>query len=267
LKEKDMLGIDLRDKVALVGGASRGIGRACAEVLAQAGARLILLSRNPTDLQALKASLPHAEQHHILAVDLSDAAQSSQALQALLQTEKLDVHIWVNNSGGPAPGPAHTASADAYRQAFEQHVVASQMILQVLLPSMRKHQYGRIINIISTSVREPIPNLGVSNTIRAAVANWAKTLSRELAPWGITVNNILPGFTQTERLAQIIQKRAEQAGCTFDEMARQLSAQVPAGRFARPEEIAYAVAFLASPLASYINGVHLAIDGGRLHSA
>lgn len=262
-----MLGIDLRDKVALVGGASRGIGRACAEVLAQAGARLILLSRHEAALQEVRVSLPDADRHHILAVDLSNAEEAAQQLQRKLQTWGIDIHIWVNNSGGPAPGPAHSAPAEAYRKAFEQHVIASQKILEVVLPSMRKQQYGRIINIISTSVREPIPNLGVSNTIRAAVANWAKTLSRELAPWGITVNNVLPGFTQTGRLEQIIQKRAAEQGCSAGEVARQMMAQVPAGRFAHPEEIAYAVAFLASPLAAYINGIHLAVDGGRLHSA
>lgn len=262
-----MLHIDLSQKIALITGASQGIGRACAEVMARAGAQLILAARRTAMLEALRQELPNPQHHHILGIDMQKAEATRQALKELIEKKSLTVHIWVNNSGGPPPGAAHQATPEDFRQAFEQHIATPQLILQTLLPGMRQAAYGRIINIISTSVREPIPNLGVSNTIRSAVANWAKTLSRELAVDGITVNNILPGYTDTPRLQQLIERQAQQQNLPAQAVAKHMQAQVPLGRFAQAEEVAYAVSFLASPLAAYINGVHLAVDGGRLHTA
>ena len=198
-------------------------------------------------------------------VDFSDIESTGEQLSGIVENFNA-VHIVVNNSGGPAAGPASNAPVDQYEQAFRQHLLANQVILQAVVPGMKEAGYGRIVNIISTSVKEPIPGLGVSNTIRGAVASWAKTISRELAAHGITVNNVLPGFTATERLDYLFQQRAEKSDLSFAEVKSQAMAKVPAGRFAEPEEIANAVAFLCSPAAAYINGVNLPVDGGRVAS-
>jgi 3-oxoacyl-[acyl-carrier protein] reductase len=173
------------------------------------------------------------------------------------------VHILVNNTGGPPPGPVHAAEVPAFLDAFNKHLVASHTLAQALLPGMRGAAWGRIVNVISTSVREPIEGLGVSNTVRGAVASWAKTLSREVAPFGITVNNVLPGFTDTGRIAQLVSRRAEASGRSEDEIADEMRALVPAGRFAQPAELGAVIAFLCTPAAAYVNGVNLAVDGGR----
>lgn len=176
------------------------------------------------------------------------------------------VHILVNNTGGPPGGPAHAAPAEAFVDAFGRHLLAGQALVQAVLPGMREAGWGRIVNVVSTSVREPIPGLGVSNTVRGAVAGWAKTLSRELAADGITVNNVLPGFTETGRIDQILRDRAAKEGRSEDAVAAAMRATVPAGRFARPEETGGVIAFLCSPAAAYVNGVSLAVDGGRMQS-
>ena len=176
------------------------------------------------------------------------------------------VHILINNTGGPPGGPAHSASIDAYLDAFRKHLVANQTLVQAVLPGMRAVRWGRVVNVISTSVYEPIPNLGVSNTIRGAVASWAKTLSRELGGDGITVNNVLPGYTRTRRLEQILADRSAASGKTQDEVARTMLATVPAGRFAEAEEPGGVIAFLCSPAAGYVNGQSIAVDGGRMQS-
>lgn len=173
------------------------------------------------------------------------------------------VHILVNNTGGPPSGPLIEAEPQAFERAFANHVISNQLLVQAVLPGMKSSGYGRIINIISTSVKQPIPGLGVSNTIRAAVANWAKTLAGELGPFGITVNNVLPGYTDTARLGSLIQARAQRSGVPEDAVRREMISQIPLGRLARPEEIAAAVVFLASPDASYISGINLPVDGGR----
>ncbi|HEV7491212.1 MAG TPA: SDR family oxidoreductase, partial [Rhodanobacteraceae bacterium] len=176
------------------------------------------------------------------------------------------VHVVVNNTGGPPGGPAHTAALDDFRIAFNQHVMAAQIVLQAVLPGMRASGYGRIVNVISTSVKEPIRNLGVSNTIRGAMASWAKTLATELGPFGITVNNVLPGYTKTQRLDQILADRTKATGKQESEIAQAMLATVPLGRFAEPEEIANVIAFLATPAAGYINGINVPVDGGRMQS-
>jgi 3-oxoacyl-[acyl-carrier protein] reductase len=256
--------INLTDKSAVVCGASQGIGRASAEELAQLGAAVTLVARDERRLEEVCRSLDTSrnQRHGWLTADFSDL-EEVRRLAEQLGSHATGHHILVNNTGGPPPGPAINAGVNEFLQAFNNHLVANQLLVQSLAPGMRRLGYGRIINIISTSVKQPIAGLGVSNTVRGAVASWAKTLSAELGPAGITVNNILPGFTETERLRSLIDGRARAAQRTYDEIAASMMAEVPLGRFAQPSEIAAAVAFLASPAASYINGVSLAVDGGR----
>ncbi len=254
---------DLSGRHALVCGASRGIGRATAEALAKRGASVTLLARNAELLSDVRDALPVVGEarHSALAVDLEAAASLPQQLEAVNRP----VHILLNNAGGPPSGPILDATPEAFRTGFERLLIAAHLLAQEFVPGMREAGYGRIVNIISTSVREPIPNLGVSNTLRAATAAWAKTLSREVAADGITVNNVLPGFTATDRLSNIFKARSERSGKSIDEVKEAMRGQVPAGRFAEPEETATAIAFLASPAAGYITGVSLPVDGGRLH--
>jgi 3-oxoacyl-[acyl-carrier protein] reductase len=259
--------LDLNRRHALVCGASKGIGRACALELAALGADVTVLARSGDALEALVAELPrtHDEQVHAFAVaDMSDAP----ALEACIGTvvARRPVQLLVHNSGGPPPGPLQDATIQAFEAAFRQHLVAGQILLRNVLAGMRHAGYGRLVNIISTSVKEPIPGLGVSNTVRAAVASWAKTLSVELAANGITVNNVLPGFTETGRLASLIASRAKANATSEEAVARDMIDHVPAGRFGKPEEIAAVVAFLCSPAAAYVNGVSIAVDGGRTRS-
>ncbi len=258
-----MLNEELAGYHALVCGASRGIGRATAEALAAHGASVTLLARDAGTLAEVCTALPVAKgaHHETLAADLEDTRVLADKIQSLDHP----VHLLVNNAGGPPGGPLIEAEPDVFRRGFERLLLAAHLLTQQLVPGMRAAGYGRIINIISTSVREPIPGLGVSNTIRAACAAWAKTLSRELAPDGITVNNVLPGYTATDRLSTLFATRAERTGKTLGEIEAAARTSVPAGRFATAEEIAAAVAFLASPAANYITGVSLPVDGGRLH--
>lgn len=259
--------LNLSGKRALVGGASQGLGAACAWQLAEQGAEIIALARNEKKLMTLVQQLPTTEgqKHGYICADSADLPHLSAEVQNQLN-EGGAISIWVNNTGGPAPGPAHLASPQEFAHAFSQHLPGSQCVLQLLLPGMRSLGYGRIINILSTSVKTPLPNLGVSNSIRAAMANWAKTLSRELAADGVTVNNVLPGLTRTARLAGLLAYRAEATGQSEQEVARSMLMDVPARRFAEPEEFANAVAFLASPAAAYINGINLPVDGGATAS-
>ena len=256
--------LDLTGRHALVCGASHGIGHAAAVALAEAGATVTLLARGADALEAARAALP-GDGHRALAVDLSDTGSLRAAVAAHLAAAG-PVHVLVNNSGGPPGGPAHAADPAAFEAAFRQHLIGSQTLVQAVLPGMRAAGYGRIVNVISTSVKEPIAGLGVSNTVRGAVASWAKTLARELAPDGITVNNVLPGYTATRRLDEIFGDKAKKTGRPRADVEADARAQVPLGRFAEPAEIAAAIVFLASPAASYVNGVNLPVDGGRTGS-
>ena len=258
--------LNLSGRHALVCGASEGIGRATAEELAGLGATVTVLSRREGVLREVVAGLAGgADRGHALAVADSDDSAGLAATAAAVIARR-PVHILVNNTGGPAGGPLHAAETDAFEEAFRRHVIANQLLLQAVLPGMREAQWGRIINVVSTSVREPIAGLGVSNTIRGAVASWAKTLARELAAEGITVNNVLPGFTETGRIRQLISDRAAREGCGEDDVRRDMEATVPARRFAEPHETGGVIAFLCSPAAAYVNGVSLAVDGGRMQS-
>ncbi|MGH8234834.1 MAG: SDR family oxidoreductase [Rhodanobacteraceae bacterium] len=259
--------MDLNGRHALVCGASQGIGRACAVELASLGANVTVLARRAEALQQLVAELPRirkAQTHDLLVADSGDTDGLRAAVQKLITAGT--VHILVNNSGGPAPGPVLGAKVDAFLDAYRKHLIANHVLAEAVIPGMREAGYGRIINIISTSVKEPIRGLGVSNTTRWAVASWAKTLATELAPFGITVNNVLPGSTRTPRIEQIVATRAEKSGDSIEETLRAMEAEIPMQRFADPSEIAAAVAFLASPAAGYITGINLPVDGGRTRS-
>jgi len=255
--------LDLSGRHALVCGASQGIGRAAAFALAEHGADVTVLARSRELLDALAATLPRRDgQHHdVLVVDLRDRAAVRERVAALAAARP--VAILVNNTGGPPGGPAFKAGEQEFLDAFSAHLLAAQALVQSLLPGMRAARYGRIVNVISTSVKEPIRNLGVSNTVRGAMASWAKTLAAELGPDGITVNNVLPGYTKTQRLEQILADRSAATGKSREEVAAAMLATVPAGRFAEPEEIASVIAFLATPAASYVNGINVPVDGGR----
>lgn len=258
--------MDLRliGRHALVCGASQGIGRATAFELAQLGASVTLLSRSADALKALAAELPatHAgQQHDHVTADMLDTDALAAVVAGVVKDHA--VHIVVNNSGGPPGGPLWNAEPDAFLNVFRQHLVAAQVVTSACLPGMRHAHYGRVLNVISTSVKEPIPNLGVSNTIRAAVAGWAKSLSGEVAADGITVNNVLPGYTQTQRLEQILTERTRATGKSGAEIEQAMLATVPLGRFAKASEIGNVIAFLATPAAAYVNGINVPVDGGR----
>jgi 3-oxoacyl-[acyl-carrier protein] reductase len=258
--------LSLAGKHALVGGGSRGIGRAAARQLATLGADVTVMARGREDLLATVAGLDagDCQAHGFLVADAAKPMATAARVAELVADKP--VHIWVNNTGGPPDGLLHPAPLESLSEAFTRHVICAQAILHVLLPGMRAAGHGRIINVISTSVKQPIPGLGVSNTIRGAVANWAKTLAEELGPDGITVNNVLPGFTETARLDELIAARAETAGAAVEAVAAALRAAVPLRRFAQASETGAAIGFLASPAASYINGVNLPVDGGRTGS-
>lgn len=259
--------LDLSGRHALVCGASQGIGLATAIELARLGADVTLLARRADVLASLAGQLPqmHAGQRHgWIAADSGDTGALRTGAEALVAERP--VHVLVNNSGGPPPGTLRGAGEDAFLAAFRAHLLANQTLAEVVVPGMIAAGYGRIVNIISTSVKEPIPGIGVSNVTRAAVAGWAKTLSRELAPHGITVNNVLPGATRTPRIEQIIAARAARSGHDPAQIAAEMQAEAPMGRFADPSEIAAAVAFLATPAASYVTGINLPVDGGRTRS-
>lgn len=256
--------MNLLGKRALVCGGTQGIGFASAVALAEAGASVILLSRDRGRLEAARDQLPRpaGQAHDILIADLSDPAAARSQVEAAIVAGG-PIHVLVNNTGGPPAGPIVAATADAFLAAYTGHLLANHLLSQAVLPGMREAGYGRIVNVVSTSVKQPIKGLGVSNTTRGAVASWAKTLSNEVAPFGITVNNVLPGGTRTGRLEAVLDGRAKATGRPRADVEREMVDEIPMGRFGEPAEIAAAVAFLASPLAGYITGVSLAVDGGR----
>lgn len=260
------MNLDLTGKHAIVCGSTQGIGKAAAIELALLGASVTLVARDEQKLKHVWAELHHSghQFHHHLAADFSRPEEVKNKIGEYMQ--KHTVHILVNNTGGPPGGTAIDAKPEEFLSAFNNHLICNQIITQAVVPSMKQEKYGRIINIISTSVKIPIRGLGVSNTIRGAVANWAKTLSLELAPYGITVNNVLPGATQTGRLDWLIKSKAEKSGKSEEAVRNEMTAEIPAGRIGQASEVAAAIAFLASPAAGYINGINLPVDGGRTGS-
>lgn len=259
------MNLNLQGKHAVVCGSTQGLGYASAAELALLGARVTLLARNEEKLQEAVSTLDRSsgQMHDYVVADFSDVEQVRSAAQAYLGRHG-KAHILVNNTGGPPGGAALNASTEEFVQAFSNHLLNNHVLTQALVPGMKESGFGRIVNIISTSVKQPIPGLGVSNTIRAAVANWAKTLATELGPFGITVNNVLPGFTKTVRADYVVRKKAADTGLSEEDVMKQLVAEIPARRIGLPEEFGAAVAFLCSPSAAYINGINLPVDGGRL---
>jgi len=257
---------DLTGKRALVCGSSQGIGKASAIELALLGASITLVARNETKLKEVIDHLPadDTESHHYIVADFNDPYSLEAKVKEYVKEHPVD--ILINNTGGPPAGQAIDANPSDYLSAFNSHLICNQILVKLVLEDMKNSGWGRIINIISTSVKTPLKGLGVSNTIRGAVASWSKTLSLEVAQFGITVNNVLPGFTLTGRLESLIATRVQQDKKTPEEVKKEMIVDIPAGRIGEPSEVAAAVAFLASPAASYINGVNLPVDGGRTPS-
>ncbi len=257
---------DLKGKNALVCGSTQGIGKATAMELASLGANVTLLARDEAKLKSVlnELSASQGQKHTFSVADFGFPNQLKTVIEKIISER--EIHILVNNTGGPPAGQAIDAKPEDFLSAINAHLICSQILVQACIPGMKKNKYGRIVNIISTSVKIPIKGLGVSNTVRGAMASWAKTLSLELASFGITVNNVLPGSTKTGRIEKIIQKRSQKTGKSEDEVRQEMINEIPAGRMAEASEVAAAVAFLASPAAGYINGVSLPVDGGRTGS-
>lgn len=260
-----IMNLKLKNKNALVCGSTQGIGKATAIALANEGVNVTLVARNREKLKEVLSLLPNSENHSYIVADFANPRDLQEQVIKFIEKNH-GFHILVNNTGGPRSGSILNASLDEFDNAFTMHIKCNHVLVQTTMPFMKAEGFGRIINIISTSVKEPIPGLGVSNTIRGAVGNWSKTLSVELGAFGITVNNILPGFTETERLSEIIKIKANNEGTSIEEMTEIMKNYTPAKRFAKPEETASAVVFLASEAAGYINGINLPVDGGRTKS-
>lgn len=260
------MNINLNDKYAVISGSTSGIGLAIAQELSRLGAHCILLARNESKLKEAIATLDTSlgQQHQYEVADFSDVKQVEAAAWNI--AERLDVHILINNTGGPPAGPITDARPEEFLAAYNQHLICNHILVQTLVPGMKKNQYGRIVNVISTSVKIPLKGLGVSNTTRGAVASWAKTMANELAKYGITVNNVLPGATNTSRLAQIISNKSSKTNIPTEDVVREMTEEIPMQRFGQPEEIAAVAAFLCTPAAAYVTGTSIPVDGGRTGS-
>lgn len=256
--------ISLKGKTALVCGGSDGIGKATAIGLAKAGATVILAARTEEKLKSALTELSthEGQKHGFVSLDMDQPEAAKKAVEEVV-SQAGAIHILINNAGGPPGGPITDADGQQFILAFQRLLLSAQAITQACYPSMKAAGYGRIINIISTSVKAPLHGLGVSNTIRGAVGNWAKTWANETAKFGVTVNNVLPGATETERLVSIIKNKAEKTGKSIDEISLEMRKEIPADRFARPDEVAAAAVFLASEQAGYITGINVPVDGGR----
>jgi 3-oxoacyl-[acyl-carrier protein] reductase len=252
---------------ALVCGSTQGIGLAIAQQLANDGFSVVLTARNEERLQQALATLDvsKGQIHQYFVSDFTDPTRLKIAITNFIHLNG-DIQILINNTGGPKSGPIVDADISEFLGAFNQHLICNHVLMQAVVAGMKAAGYGRIINIISTSVKQPLPNLGVSNTIRGAVASWSKTLANELGAFGITVNNVLPGATNTQRLTEIAKVKADKTGESIAEILAEMGQESPMKRIAEPYEVAAAVAFLASPAASYINGINVPVDGGRTKS-
>jgi 3-oxoacyl-[acyl-carrier protein] reductase len=260
------MNLSLEGKTAVICGSSQGIGFAIAEELAVMGANCILLARNEDNLRlailALDISIRQSHAYHV--IDFNDTDITRSLIAEI--TSKQPVHVLINNSGGPAAGPIASATEEDFLQAFNQHLITNHILAKGVVEGMKNERYGRIVNIISTSVKIPLKNLGVSNTVRGAVASWAKTMANELGEFGITVNNVLPGYTRTQRLESLIKSTASSGGKSEADVEKGMITEIPAKRFGEASEIAAVAAFLSSPAAAYVNGTSIRVDGGRTGS-
>ncbi|MEI8136800.1 MAG: SDR family oxidoreductase [Bacteroidota bacterium] len=261
------MNLDLKNKRAIVCGSTQGIGKAVAMELASLGANVTLIARNEQSLKLAKAELSNngSQLHSYICADFSEPQKLKELVEQFIQRTGF-VNILVNNTGGPPAGPIPNAKPEEFLSAFNSHLICNHLLTQACMDGMKQSGYGRVINVISTSVKQALPNLGVSNTIRAAVGNWAKTMANELGKFGVTVNNVLPGATATQRLSNIIENKALKTNSANEEVKKEMLHEIPLGRFAEASEVASAVAFLASPAAAYINGINLPVDGGRTSS-
>ncbi|HZH01379.1 MAG TPA: SDR family oxidoreductase [Flavisolibacter sp.] len=260
------MNLSLEGRHAVICGSTQGIGYAIAEELAIMGATCTLVARNESILKSNIQRLDNTLQqvHQYAVANFSDTEEVRQAIHEIVK--KKPVHILINNTGGPPAGPIVDAKEEDFLQAFNQHLVCNHILAKAVIPCMQAAGYGRIINVISTSVKIPLTNLGVSNTTRGAVASWAKTMANELGHLNITVNNVLPGYTETSRLTSLIATLAERGNADEEKVRSEMVRTVPAKRFGTAAEIAAVAAFLASPAASYVNGVSIPVDGGRTGS-
>lgn len=261
------MNLDLTHKTAIVCGASQGLGFAVAKELALLGANIIAISRNENNLQTAIQSLDISrnQKHSYLVIDLSNPGEVKDKLTTFLLMGNT-IHILINNAGGPPSSPVLDTDADEIEKAFRTHLISSHILAQLVVPGMKAAGFGRIVNITSTSVKQPINGLGISNTVRAAVANWAKTLANEISSFGITINNVLPGYTKTGRVDYLFSKKAGELGIEKSTVYKNMEASIPAGRLGEPSELGSVVAFLCTPAAAYINGINLPVDGGKTGS-
>lgn len=263
------MGIKIKNHInAMVCGSSQGIGASTAIELSKSGISVTLVARNEDALKNILLDLDSTsdQTHDYIVADFDDPNKLEETVKKFLKAKNKKFHILVNNSGGPKPGKILDAEPVDFLKAFNRHLICNHMLTKLLIEGMKQMSFGRIVNIISTSVKQPIKGLGVSNTIRAAVANWSKTLSFEIGIEGVTVNNILPGFTNTQRLQNIFKNKAQSSGVDIESVIAQAQSEIPIGRFADPSEVAKIIVFLCSKEASYINGINIPVDGGRLGS-
>jgi 3-oxoacyl-[acyl-carrier protein] reductase len=257
------MNLSLEGRNAIVCGASQGIGYAIAEELALMGANCILMARSEENLKIAVSQLDTTlrQSHSFYVIDFNETESVKQLIKRICNDKT--IHVLVNNTGGPKAGPVIDATEEQFLQAFTQHLIINHILTTTVIQGMKEAHFGRIINIISTSVRIPLKNLGVSNTIRGSVASWAKTMSNELGEFGITVNNVLPGFTRTSRLDSLVETTSKLKGKPIELVEKEMMEEVPAKRFGEAPEIAAVAAFLASPASAYVNGTSIPVDGGR----
>ncbi len=260
------MNITLKNKKALVGGSSGGIGKAIAQQLAESGASVTLMSRSEEKLKTIIASLPtdQGQQHQYLVVDFTDFAGYKKIISEYFDKNSLD--ILVNNTQGPSAGNALEKNVEDYQEAFDLLFKTVVFTTELALEHMVQNKWGRIINVASVSVKEPLSYLALSNSIRAAVVTWAKSLATDVGQYQITINSILTGYFDTDRIAQLNAKKASQLGISEEEVRSDMESKVPVKRIGDPKEYGYLVAFLASEKAAYITGTQIPIDGGLLKS-